>query len=142
MNRIDLQDLTGVSHYGAVITTKVENHRDGLTCLRFPGGLLKVPRFDLPRGTETRVRIDAGNVGIALERPRQTTIQNILPGTVVEIRPNCGPLVDVRLDVGVPLLARITTHAKEDLDLRPGKRVFAMVKSVAVSRGDLDPQEE
>ena len=125
-----------------MITTKVENHLDGLTYLRFPGGLLKVPRFDFPRGTETRVRIHAGNVGIALERPRQTTIQNILPGTVVEIRPNCGPLVDVRLDVGVPLLARITARAKEDLDLKPGMQVFAMVKSVAVSRGDAELEEE
>jgi molybdate transport system ATP-binding protein len=142
MNRIDLQGVTGVSHYGVVITTVVENHLDGLTYLRFPGGLLKVPRFDLPKGAETRVRIQAGNVGIALVKPRQTTIQNILPGTIEKIRANRGPLVDVRLDVGVPLLARITARAKEDLDLKPGKRVFALVKSVAVSRGDLEPEEE
>ena len=142
MNRIDLQNLTGVSHYGVVITTKVENHLDGLTYLRFPGGLLKVPRFDLPKGAKTRVRIQAGNVGLALVKPRQTTVQNILPGTVETILESRGPLVDVRLDVGVPLLARITARAKEDLNLKPGMRVFAMVKSVAVSRGDLEPEEE
>jgi len=142
MNRIDLQDVTVISHYGAVITTKVENHLDGLTYLRFPGGLLKVPCFDLPKGAETRVRIQAGNVGLALAKPCQTTIQNILPGTVETILESRGPLVDVRLDVGVPLLARITMRAKEDLDLKPGMRVFAMVKSVAVSRGDLEPEEE
>jgi len=53
-----------------------------LTYLRFPGGLLKVPCFDLPKGLEMRVRIQAGNVAIALVKPRQSTIQNILPGTV------------------------------------------------------------
>jgi molybdate transport system ATP-binding protein len=142
MNRIDLQGVTGVSHYGAVITTVVEKHLDTLTYLRFPGGLLKVPRFDLPKRTKTRVRIQAGNVGIALVKPSRTTIQNILPGTIEKIHANRGPLVDVRLDVGVPLLARITAQAKKDLDLEPGKQVFALVKSVAVSRGDVEPEEE
>ncbi len=142
MSRIDLQGVTGVSNYGAVIRTVVENHLNGLTHLRFPGGMLKVPHFDLPKGAQTRVRIEAGDVGIALVEPCRTTIQNILPGTVETILAHRGPLVDVRLNIGVPLLARITVRAKGDLDLRPGKPVYALVKSVAVSRGVFEQEEE
>ena len=36
-----------------------------------------------------------------------------------------------------PLLLR----GKADLDPKPGKQVFVVVKGVAVSRGDLEPEE-
>jgi molybdate transport system ATP-binding protein len=41
--------------------------------------------------------------------------------------------VTVGLDVGgVPILSRITRRSAEGLELSPGKRVFAQVKSVAL----------
>jgi hypothetical protein len=35
---------------------------------------------------------------------------------------------DVRLDVGTPLMARITTKTLAELDLKPGQKVFALVR--------------
>ncbi|SPF36517.1 molybdate transporter subunit; ATP-binding component of ABC superfamily [Syntrophobacter sp. SbD1] len=139
MSRRDLQHLTGYTDCGAVISTVVESQHEtaGLTHLRFPGGVLKVPRLDAYVGAKVRVRIEARSVAIALVAPEQISVQNILPGTVEEITPGNGSLVDVRLDIGCPLLARITPQALKTLDLRAGQQVFAVIKSVAVSHGVL-----
>jgi molybdate transport system ATP-binding protein len=137
MGRIDLQHLTGISDYGAIISTVVENHDRNLTCLRFNGGLLRVPRFDIAKGAAIRVRIRALNVAIALERPSQTSFQNILPARVEDILHENGSMVDVRLNIGCTLLARITTASRQSLDLKPGQDVFALIKSVSLSTGDL-----
>lgn len=137
MSRRDLQRLTGYTDCGAVISTIVESQGEtvGLTRLRFPGGVLKVPRFDAPSGAKVLVRIEARNVALALAAPEQISVQNILPGTVEEITAGNGSLIDVRLNIGCPLLARITRQAMKDLDLKLGQGVFALIKSVAVSRG-------
>lgn len=139
MSRSDLQRLTGYNDCGAVISTVVElqDEAAGLTHLRFSGGVLKVPRFDAPRGGKVRVRIEARNVAVAMSPPERISVQNILRGRVEEIMAGNGSLVDIRLDIGCPLLARITPQARQDLDLKPGQQVFALIKSVAVSRGAL-----
>lgn len=142
MSRIDLQHLIGVSDYGAIISTVVENHDQHLTCLRFEGGLIRIPRFESPKGSKIRIRIRARNVAIALERPEQTSFQNILPARVEEILSENGALVDVRLNVGCMLLARITPAARHSLNLKPGQQVFALIKSVAVSTGNPDSEEQ
>jgi molybdate transport system ATP-binding protein len=41
--------------------------------------------------------------------------------------------VDVRIEVGrVSLLARLTRRSADDLELAPGRAVYALVKSVAI----------
>jgi molybdate transport system ATP-binding protein len=135
MSRLDLEPFLGRSEYGAVINTVVDSHEDSLTRLRFPGGILRVPRFDLPEAAKVRVRIRARDVAISLARPRETSIRNIFSGVVEEIAEGSSPLADVRLNIGCPLLASITRNARTALDLKRGQRVFALVKSVAVSTG-------
>jgi len=137
MNRRDLQQLTGAGDFGTVIATKVMDHQDGLTQLRFTGGVLQVPQMNAPRGSRLRVRIAARSVAIALQAPSGTSIQNIFPGKVTAIDGTPGNLRDVQMDIGCPLQARITPRALNALALSPGKHVYAMVKSVAVSRGRL-----
>lgn len=139
MSHRHLQQLTGYTDYGTVIPTVVERHDEaaGITVLRFSGGVLKVPRVDLPTGRQIRVRIKARNVAIALKPPERISVQNILCGTIEKIAEGNGSLVDVRINVGCPLLSRITPLARKDLDLHPGQTVFALVKSVAVSCGTL-----
>jgi molybdate transport system ATP-binding protein len=97
-----------------------------------------VPEVDAPRGSRLRVRIGARSVAIALWEPPDTSIQNIFPGRVTAITDGPGQLQDVHMDIGCPLLARITPRALQALALTPGKAVYALVKSVAVSRGHLN----
>jgi len=141
MSRIDLQHLTGIADHGALIPTVVAGHDQDLTLLRFQGGLLRVPRCNLPLGSKIRVHINARNVAIALEAPTQTSFCNILPARVEEISDGNGALVDVRLNVGSTLLARIAPSARQSLDLKPGREVFALIKSVAVLIGNLNLEE-
>ena len=82
------------------------------------------------------VRIRSGDVAIALTRPDKISVQNIFPATVEEIAETPESLVDARLNIGCPLLSRITPAAKADLKLTPGQQVYALVKSVAISRGN------
>ena len=139
MSHRHLQQMTGYADYGTVIPTAVEHHDEaaGLTHLRFAGGVLKVPHFDTAAGDRVRVRIQARSVAIATVAPEKISVQNIFPGTIEDITTGSGSLVDVRMNVGCPLLARITPLAVQELDLKPGQPVFALVKSVAVSCGAL-----
>ena len=65
------------------------------------------------------------------------SILNVVPGTVREIGDDAGPQVDVLVDIGCPVWARVTRHALGHLGIAPGKRVYALVKAVAFDRHSL-----
>ncbi len=144
MSRIDLQHFAGAFDAGVVLGTVVEEHErsGGLTSLRFAGGVLKIPLLEVPVGERLRVRIRSRDVAIALSRPDKISVRNIFPATVEEIVESPESLVDVRLNIGCALLSRITPAAKADLKLAPGQQVYALVKSVAISRGNSNGIEE
>jgi molybdate transport system ATP-binding protein len=141
--RIDLRALTGRYDAGAVIRATVAGHdlNFGLSELAFPGGRLRVSRLGLPLGTPVRARIRANDVALALAKPEQISIRNVLPATVIELAPDAenANVVDVRLRIGTPekgvvLWSRITSRASRELDLALSKPVFALVKAVALDR--------
>jgi molybdate transport system ATP-binding protein len=140
MGRLDLHPLTGRYEAGAVIEARIVRHDPqwDLSMLAFAGGELIVPRLDQPLGTAFRVRIRARDVALSLRPIEGISIRNCFPCQVVEIRQGAGPLAEVRVNVqGTPLIARLTRHAVKDLDLHPGDRVFALVKSIAIDRHSL-----
>ncbi|MDH3702848.1 MAG: molybdenum ABC transporter ATP-binding protein [Alphaproteobacteria bacterium] len=139
MSRLDLRPLTGRYEAGAVIAATVRSHDEagGLTLLDFAGGTMRVPYTDLPLGKEFRVRVRARDVSLALTEPTDISILNVFPGTVREIGGEPGPQVDVLIDIGCPLWARITRHALDKLAIAPGKPVHALVKAVAFDRHSL-----
>ena len=135
MSRLDLRPLTGRYEAGAVIPVTVAGHDDafGLTHLAFAGGQLHVPRLDLDAGQRLRVRIRARDVALAIEKPAHISILNVFPGTVAEIASD-GGLADVVVNIGAKVWARITARSLHELGLRPGSKVFALVKAVAIDR--------
>jgi molybdate transport system ATP-binding protein len=140
LSRLDLRPLTGRYEAGAVIVARVagDDPQFALTRLAFPGGTLRVALLDAAEGTTLRVRIRARDVSLATVRPTDISVLNIFEGTVTEIAPDAddptGAQLDVRLDVGVPLWARITRRSAHDLAIAPGRLVYALVKSVAIDR--------
>ncbi len=136
MNRLDLRPLTGRYEAGAVLTATVAEHdrKHRLTGLSFPGGTLLVPALDAAVGTRIRLRIRARDVSLALEPPRDISILNVFAGEVREIGPITEALVDVLVDAGAPIWARITARSVAQLGLEPGRRVHALVKAVAIDR--------
>jgi molybdate transport system ATP-binding protein len=134
MGRIDLFPLTGRAEAGAILATSVAAHdaHFGLTVLRAAAGELRVPHLDLPVGSALRVRVRARDVMIALQPPEGLSALNVLPGTVAEIGAGDGPIVQIRLDcAGESLVARLTRRSVETLELSPGKKVHAVIKSIA-----------
>jgi molybdate transport system ATP-binding protein len=104
-----------------------------LTHLVFSGGQFSVPGMALSKGQAVRVRIAARDVSLTLEHQASTSIQNILAATVEEVMAENDAQVTVLLRVGnAPLLSRITQKSAAELDVKPGKQVFAQVKSVVL----------
>ncbi len=139
LSRPELQKRLGTEEIGAVIETVVEEAQDesGLTCLRFGDHVLTVPPLQVARGTPVRVRIAARHVAIALEAPEGTSFQNVIAGRIDEIVDTGLAFIDVRLDIGNPLWARITRKSFLKLKIKPGQTVFALIKSVVVSIGGI-----
>ncbi len=134
MTRLDLPLAHGDAA-GAVVSATVASHDPGyhLTLVRFAGGDFTVPRQAAAVGQTLRIRVQARDVSLTLERQTGTSIQNILPVTVAALSFDSPGQVMVRLDAGrSTLLARVTARSVDALALEVGKPVFAQVKGVAI----------
>ncbi|TDK41211.1 molybdenum ABC transporter ATP-binding protein [Antarcticimicrobium luteum] len=129
----------GLREAGAVLPAHIaRHHADGLTELAVSGGRLFLPEMDQPPGTRTRVRILAHDVIVADRAPEGLSALNILPGEVVALREGQGPGVVVQIRCGGDLLlARVTRRSAEALALAPGRRVYAVIKTVSIARTDV-----
>jgi molybdate transport system ATP-binding protein len=109
---------------------------DGLTALAVNGGHIFVPRLSTPEGEQVRLRIRARDVSIAKHKPEGISMLNVLAARVTQIEETGTAQADVKLDIGVPLIARITRRSARELAIAPGAQVFALIKSVAIDRGE------
>jgi molybdate transport system ATP-binding protein len=129
-------ELSARSDAGGLLNVTVLGHdvADGLTILGSAAGDLLVPRISGVIGTRLRLYVRAQDIMLALDRPVGISALNVLPASVSGVGAQDGPVVDVMLDLGGErLLARITRRSLEALEIRPGRRVFAVIKSVAVA---------
>ena len=82
----------------------------------------------------------ARDVSLSLARPENSATLNSLEGTIVEIEhvaPDVSPHVDVLVNVGAPVIARITRRALDKLALKKGMRVFVSIKTSSIDRHSL-----
>ena len=137
MARLDLGPAGREFGGGALLHAQVAGSPGphGLTVLTHPAGEIEVPGPALTPGATVRLRVDARDVVLALgDVPLAgISIRNRLRATVTALaKPEAGT-VEVGLDVaGEALRARITAASAEELGLRPGMAVLALVKSVAL----------
>ena len=114
-------------------TVAGHDRKFGLTDLAFAGGRFSMSYKPIKEGQSVRLRIFARDVSVTLEKQCGTSILNILASRVSEILPIGESQVMIKLLAGdTPLLARITKKSAQALDLKPGKTVYAQVKSVAL----------
>ncbi len=139
MNRLDLRPLTGRYEAGAVLPVKIAQHDKAfdLTGLAFTTHTLWVPAIDLPIGSELRMRIRARDISLSKTKPEKTSVLNIFQGTIREISPDDGSQCDILLDVGAPLIARITRKSANELGLNVGDTIYALVKAAAIDRHNM-----
>ena len=104
--------------------------------LDFDGGSLWLPDGAAPVGAAVRVRVLARDVSLALQVPQRSSIQNVLPCTVLAVVEDAHPAQAlVQLACGAQrLLARVTRRAVHELALEPGMPVWAQVKALALAR--------
>lgn len=139
MARPDVPVLADRRDAGTIVRATVASHSaaDRMTDLAFDGRSLAVPLLDRPEGTRVAVRILARDVAIALERPARTSVLNVLEGSVADLHERADGHVDVTIDAGQPVRARITGRSAAALGIAPGMPVFALVKAVSFAHRDL-----
>ncbi len=132
LERIDLWPVTGRLDAGTLIEAVVDEAKDGMASLALGEQRLRVPLAGATVGTKIRLRIHARDVAIATERPRAISIRNVLEAEILAIDFHGPVYVELLLDVdGRHLRSRITREAFDELGLDVGRRVYALVKSVA-----------
>ncbi len=95
---------------------------------------LWVAHIDRPIGSAVKLRISARDVSLARTRATQTSITNVLPARIIDVKADPDPAQAlVRLALGdATLLSRITRRSADHLSLRSGEAIFAQIKSVAL----------
>jgi molybdate transport system ATP-binding protein len=140
LSRMDLWPPEDEADTGTILSTRVAGHdrESQLTHLELRGGELHVPLVEIPVGVAARVWVRARDVILATESPRGLSVRNSLKGTIVEISEREGALAELKLRIGdSALLALITRQAVRELALAPGKKVYALVKSVNLDNRQL-----
>ena len=134
MGRLDLRPATGRYEAGSLVDARVATHdlEGQITTLAFEGGELRVPLIAATVGERVRARIRARDVSLALAKPEQISILNILAGRVTSVSEESGPVAEVRVAVGgASINARVTRRSLQMLGIHAGQDVFALVKAVS-----------
>ena len=124
---VDVARVVGTEN---VLHARLSRRTDGLAVVA--AGPLTLVGVD-PGGLEDEAWacIRAEEIVIEETPPAATSAQNLFRGTVTA-RSDEGPLVRVRLDCGVPLVALVTRASAARLGLVPGRTVAALVKAPSV----------
>jgi molybdate transport system ATP-binding protein len=142
--RTDLGPATGRHEAGALLVAEIvgEDPEFALTRLRLDGAEVVVPALGRKSGTKVRLRVRSQDVAIALTAPEHTSVRNVVPAELVSIETGEDAYAEVLLSAGGQYLrSRITRKSAAELGLRPGLRVFALIKSIAVEAGRTPPPD-
>ena len=141
IGRLDLEPLTGRFEAGSLLTGVVihQDSRLSLTRVKLGEAVITMPiNKRLSVGDIIRLRIRARDVAIATSKPENISIRNMLSGVISAVNEDLeGPFASVVIDLGEhsiggqAIRARITRAAIEDLGLKKGQSVYALVKSVS-----------
>ena len=96
--------------------------------IELAGCQLVIPYNALPINAPVTIGIRSDDIIVSRERIGQTSARNLLEGTIQHVVQD-GPEVDLLTACGVNLKVRVTTQALEALDLRPGAKVFLLIKA-------------
>ena len=133
LERSDLWPLTGRLEAGSIVEGVVVAHRSGMTQALLDGQSVRMPQISVPPGRTIRLHVHARDVAIAIERPSNLSIRNILEARVERIDLDETVYAELVLNIGVQTLrARITREALEELHLAPRQSVYALIKSVVL----------
>jgi molybdate transport system ATP-binding protein len=134
----ELSVLLGTEGVGAVIEGRVESIDEisGLATVGAGRGRLLVPGSGLQPGGKLRLQLLARDLILATAPPVGLSVRNQLQGVITDIKPDAPHNVMVSLNAGgLALLARVTTAAALDLQLRVGQQLWVLIKAVSLRGG-------
>jgi len=147
MSRLDTP-LSALEDAAAVLQACVVGHvpDQGLSQLALIDGaltvgettpMLWVGQSPAPVGQRMRVRVLARDVSVSLTQSADSSILNILPAVIDDVRVDGvgSVMLRLRLTEGQHLLARVTQRSAQALALAEGQAVFAQIKGAALLRG-------
>ncbi len=124
----------------SILAATLSGETGGLSQLSIGQQHVRLPMPGRSRGERVQLRIFATDVVIATRRIDDTSIRNVLIGTVQEIRTFSEGTAEIRIDIENQLLkAHVTVDALEDLGLAAGSTAYAMIKSVALGDSSREP---
>lgn len=134
LTRLDLPlahyDTAAASISGKIIETDDEFQ---LSTFSFSGGHLYIPASGYTINQPLRLRIQARDVSLSIDKPGTSSILNVIEAVVINLTESGNGQVMVELDAqGTRFLSRITRKSASVLALKPNTRVFAQVKGTAV----------
>jgi molybdate transport system ATP-binding protein len=123
----------------SIVVATVKAEANGLQEMSIGKQRLRLPMQGRSVGEQLQLRIFATDVVLARRRIEETSIRNVLQGTIENIE-SCGTgTAEVRVGIdGQILKAHVTDSAVAELSLSAGETVYAMIKSVALG----DPRQE
>ena len=138
LERTDLEDIVKGEEASSIVHAQVLDHDDEfhLTRLQVENGVWSIPEHpNFEPGSWINIRVRARDVAIAMSEPQQTSVRNVLAGTIAEIVEDADShYADCIVSSGrTRLRARITRASLHELDLEVGKSSYALVKSMTLN---------
>ena len=127
-------DAVGAIIEGAVLGTDADSR---LLRVRVGQGELKIEAGEASMssivGSKLRVQLLARDLIVATSAPRDLSVRNVLEGTVRQVSDDSGGSDLITIDIGAAMImARVTHAASRELSLAPGRRAWALVKTVSL----------
>ncbi len=137
-----LRRLIGPDEVGAIIdgvALGTDSHTQ-LMKIRVGHGELNLQVEDLAPGTALRIQLLARDVIVSTRAPEYLSVRNSLAGTVMSVQGDEADCDLIVIDIGgAHILARITRTATRELSLRPGMKIWALVKATSLRRHAVAP---
>jgi molybdate transport system ATP-binding protein len=127
--------MLGTEAVGAIVEGQVESvdGASGLASVRLGQGRLLVPGEALVPGRAVRLQLLARDLILATVPPAGLSVRNRLQGIVTGLTSDPPHNMLITLDAGgVPLLARVTAAAAQELQLHTGQALWILVKAVSL----------
>ena len=135
----DLRAIIGADAVGAIIEGTVlgTDTDTGLLRVQVGQGELKIearePYARAGVGAKLRVQLLARDLIVATTAPRDLSVRNVLEGTIRQVADDSGGSDLITIDIGRALImARVTHAATRELSLAPGRRAWALVKTMSL----------
>jgi molybdopterin-binding protein len=126
------EEIANFVETGNIIHGVVVTQSEGLASIKVGGQQIEAVS-ELPEGSKVILLLPYDDITIMLPSSgtMTTSARNRFPGEIVRMFP-IGSQVRVGINCGFPLTALITRRSAEEMGLKEGVRVVAMVKAVSI----------